>query len=405
MKIALKDVSKQAVIKLDRSIMSKDDGVYGYVKFGDKNDYPQKIERLVNNSITAKSVSQIYSKFLAGRGFKANINNIEIGTDAKGKKITVLKLLRYVCDSIAMYNGAYVHTNVNLIGKVGSIRPILFKQVRFASMDDKGYIAKVGVYENWEMDPDNVTFGSKIFDKKKIRWYNLFNLNTDVISAQVKKVKGIEKYKGQVYFHFLDEQYIYPLSPFDSVGLDLDTEYQVSVFKNNMTRNGMTKKTVMRMVEPSTDEDERQLTEGVKKWQGADGENLLVVYDEIDLDTGEMKKSGAFALDSIDSNIEDKLFEGWQKDLSNNIRKAVKALPGILIDYEEGKLSTTSGESIIQATNFYNAMTFDDRASISEMFKELLSNFDNPVLENNINWEIQELSLYEPINVQSTTGN
>jgi hypothetical protein len=78
----------------------------------------------------------------------------------------------------------------------------------------------------------------------------------------------------------------------------------------------------------------------------------------------------------------------------------MKALPAILIDYEESKLGTTSGEAIIQATNFYNAVTKDDRAAISEMFKELLTNFDNQQLQSNTDWVIKPIILYEqPANV------
>lgn len=392
MKLALKDVEKRVVIRLDKNI--KSDTGQGVMSFGSLNDYPQTIERLVNGSITAKAVRSIYSKFLSGQGFNNDaINSIVVGKDSKGKKITLLSLLRSACESASLNNGFYIHANVNMEAVVGNTRPVPFKNCRFENLDDNGYTAKVGVHDNWEKDPDNKKPNGQNFNKDDVKYYYLFNLNKQVIAEQMTKAGSPEKYKGQIFFHFLDDQYLYPLSPFDSVSLDCDTEYQVSVFKNNMTRNGMTKKSIVRMIEPSTEEEEEKLNREIRKWQGSDGDSVLCLFDELDPETGEIKANGAFRVDALESSIDDKLFEGWNKDLANNIRKAVRACPRVLIESEEGQLGTISGEVITQAVNFYNAMTQDDRAGISEAFKEIFSNFDNEILKNNTDWEIKPLNL------------
>jgi hypothetical protein len=155
----------------------------------------------------------------------------------------------------------------------------------------------------------------------------------------------------------------------------------------------------MRVQSPTDDRDREALQTKVKSFLGADGDPVLVLEDEVD-ENGEIKKTGAFAIDKIPSNINDKLFETWEKSLMNNIRKAYYALPALLIDYEESKLGTTSGEAIIQATQFYNSMTRDHRNSISQFFKEIFSNFDNDILAKNDNWKIKELTLYDNATVK-----
>ena len=402
MKLGLSDISKRLSIKFDKSITA--DNVRGFMRFGENNDYPQKVERIINSSITAKSVANIYAKFLTGSGFEEDINNVVVGKDSRGKDVTILRLLRHISTQISIHSGFYVHTNMTLEGKVTDVRPLPFKNCRFAEFDDLGYCSKVGVYDNWEKDPDNKKNG-KTFDKTKIRWYHTFNNNDNVLASQIKELGGIEKHKGQLYFGFIDDQYLYPLSPFDSVLMDCDTENQVSIYKNNLTRNGMTDKTIIRVVEPSNKEEEEELANQVRNWQGSEGDNVLVLYDEIDPDSGELKTNGAFKVDSIPSSINDKLFEGWQKELSNNIRKAVKALPSILIDYEENKLGTTSGEAIIQAVNFYNSMTRDERSYLSECFNELFKKTAIKGLESVTNWNIKELRLYELDNIPEAAGN
>lgn len=395
MRLKYSDTEKRIIVKLDKSI--KADNLNGFMKFGEKNDYPQTMENIINGSISAKSIADIYAKFLVGNGFEADINNIVVGKDVNSKEITVRKLLRMVAGSLSYNNGSYLHLNLDLEMNIVNVKFIPFKWCRFAKLDQRGYTAKIGVHEHWGI-------GNQKLNKQDIVWYNLFTRNKQSFTDQVKSAGDIKKYKGQVYFLFLDNHYLYPLSPFDAVYLDCDTEQQVAVFKNNMTRNGMLKKSIARVAKTTDPQEREQLETDIKNWLGADGNSILMLEDDIDQQTGEIKKSGAFAVDSIESNIDDQLFGGWQQDLTNNIRKANKALPSVLIDYDESKLGTTSGEGIIQAVNFYNAMTKDDRESISEMFKEIFSNFKNDVLKNNQNWNIKPLSLYDT-NIQPTTGN
>lgn len=397
MRLVKKEVDKRLETKLDKSI--KTDGVKGIMKFGENNDYPQIIERLINGSVTSKSVANIYSRFLIGQGFKnKEINTIVIGRDNRGKDVTVLEMLRLVANEVSFNNGFYIHCNLRLDRKIENTKLVPFKNCRFASVDDDGYTAKIGVYDNWNKDEK--------FKKEDIVFFNVFNLKDTVFADQVNKAGDIKKYKGQIYFDFLDNQFLYPLSPFDPVYMDADTEFQIELFKNRQIRNGFFDKVVFRVAESDNEDEAEELVDGIKSFMGADGETVIVLTDEVD-ENGEIKKNGTFVIDKIENNVNDKLFENWEKGLSNNIRKSNKAIPAILIDYEESKLGTTSGEAIIQATNFYNSMTQDDRAKISQAFKNIYSNFSNEKLANNDDWEIEPLNLYgnATTNIQSTTSD
>lgn len=402
MRLANSEIDNRIDITLDKTI--KVDNLRGVMMCGKKNDYPYIIEKLINGSITAKAAADIYAKFLVGNGFNEIVNKIVIGKDDRNKPVTVLGLLTKVAHQKSRHYGSFIHCNQNLERKNVNLSLIPFKYCRFAKIDDSGYTSKIAVYDNWDKHES--------FKSEKIKWYNVYNVNQEAFNAQIAELPGesieekVRHFKGQVYFSFLDNQYLYPLSPFDACYLDMDTENQISIFKNNMTRNGMLKKTVLRLAEPSSPEDLQQLKDELKKWQGAEGPTMLTLFDDLDPTTGEIKPTGSFKIDTIDSNIEPEAFGNWQKDLANNIRKSMKALPALLIDYEEGKLSTTSGESIIQATNFYNSITKDDRNALSEMFKELLGNFDSKTLQENQDWTIKPLSLYEkPTEVKTEVTN
>lgn len=392
MKLQKIDIETRATVTVDKSI--KADGVNGIMKFGEKNDYPDIIEGIINSSKTAKSAAKIYAKFLSGGGFENDqINNIQIGTDYRGKKITIRSLLKDISFSFAYFYGAYIKLNINIDMQVTGAYLIPFKYCRLAKLDDSGYTAKIGVHPNWCSDGDG-----KKFKKDDIAWYNVFNLNPDVFNSQVvinDNGEIVNGWNGQIYFQYIDNQYIYPLSPFDPVYLDCDTESQMSMYMNNAARNGMTAKTIMRMPEPENDEEKAEIEQEFKNLLGCDGNNAMILYDELDRTTGQMQNDGSFKIDSITSSVDSSLFDSWHTELSNSIRKSPGSMPAILIDYEESKLGTTSGEAIIQATNFYNAMTSDDRDTISSMFAEIFQHSDNELLKNNTNWKIKKLNLYE----------
>lgn len=386
MRILNKDVDKRLEVKLNRNIAPNDSS--GIMQFGEKNDYPNVIEKLVQSSVTATSVADIYARFLTGLGFNNEaLNNVVVSKDIRQKDITLLDMLRSAAFSVSRFNGVYVKVRPTggLKFKMPEVLP--FKNCRFANPDESGYISKVAYYNNWPKEK-----GEK-FVKEDIKSYYLFNPDAKAITAQAEKHGGVVKHPGQVYFQFFDNSYLYPLSPFDSVYLDADSEWQLSIYQNREVRNGFMLRHIVRVAEPESEEDADKLREKVTGFQGADGERILLMTDEIDPESGEVKDTGAFKIEKVDSNINDKLFDSYHAELTNRIRKANKALPAVLIDYEESSLGTTSGEGIVQAVNFYNSMTADDRSHMSRMFREIFKHSDIPELAKNEDWSIKPLQL------------
>lgn len=410
MKIKLADIERPLIVKLDKSI--KSDGVNGIMTYGEDNDYPQKIERIINNSITAKASASIYAKFLTGSGFNANINNIVIGYDYRGQKITIRKLLSQVSHSISYYNGVFLHLNFNLAQEVTKVSFLNFKNCRFAKLDDRGYTAKIGYYDNFHKEK------KEKFDKKKIKFYHIYNDKPNVLTKQIRNAGSIEKFTGQVHCLFLDNMYLYPISPFDVSSLDADTEAQLALHRNNEVRNGFTSKTIFVVPENPINSDltsqneksnlyndhESEIEKDFAEFVGPDGEKVMVIEVPPN-EKGDINADKAVNSVSLDSNIDSDLYNDWQSEITNNIRKSVQALPAILIDYEQSNLGNTSGEAVHRATDFYNEMTKDDRQQISDFFGEIFSRSVIPELKNNVDWSINALSLSsvtdENINIQN----
>lgn len=394
MKLLNKDITQRLTVKLNKTIVPDAGGI---MSFGKENDYPQIIEKLVNGSKTAKSCQRVYSNFLAGGGFiDSSLNDVVVGKDERGRNITLIKILKKVSQSLAMNNGTYIRVDRNLEGMSSNAQIVPFKMVRFSKPDSSGYSPFLLISNQWTKEEKT----QYQFDKQTPVQIFPFSSNTDIVAAQIENVK-IENYNGQLFHIFFDDTYFYPLSPFDPVYLDCDTENQISIYNNNEAREGFTKKTLLWFPDQSTEDEESELKGKVKSMMGADGDKVLVFTTEVDSATNELKKNQTFLKEEINSSIDVELYKELEKTVSNNIRKAL-TIPAILIDYEENKLSNVSGEAMKQAIEYYNMITENDRKQISESFKELFSTF---VELKGKNFEIKSLSYGTVTQPIPTTGN
>lgn len=384
MKLLKNEVEKRLVVKLNKSM--KDDISSGIMNYGEFNDYPQIIERLILGSQTGRACANIFGKFIAGQGFTNDaINNINVGKDAYGKDIKLAKLLRQFAQSISFFNGAYIHNRFNNDAKIVESKIVQFKNCRLSRIDDNNFCARIAYSDKFVTDENKLNS----LKSSELKWYNMFNVSA--VQNQIKQSGGIEKYKGQIYHFFLDDTYVYPLSQFDSVYLDLDTEYQIQLFKNREIRNGFSDKVAMNINVLADEETKKDTVYECQKWMGPDGDKLIIFENEFD-ENGLVSEKN-FKLDKVSTNINDKLFDGWEKSLPNNIRKSIFALPAVLIDYEQGQLSQASGEMIKQAVNYYNSITEGIRQAVSESFKEIFINSNNEILSKNIDWTIKPIEI------------
>ncbi len=363
----------------------------GVMMFGEENDYPQITEKIINNSVTAKSCARILASFIVGKGFDSEVNKIVVGYDITGKGVTVYELLKRLAYDIAYHNGCYIHIGQNAFGDIISLNRVPFKYCRFGKVDDLGYTSTIHVYENWEKYSD--------FKRDRIRIYPIYSSNPEVFLKRVEEAGGIEKFKGQIDYFFNENNYLYPLSNIDSIFHDADAEFGVSLLRDNIFRNGISGKVIITVASMPSDAERQKIIEKIKNLISADGDPVLLLEEEIGAN-GELLKS--VRIDKIDTNMTSEMYADLDKVLAKRIRKAFYAIPPVLIDYEESKLGTTSGEALREAFNYYNNMTRELRTNFGEWIAGYLQELQNPTLEANNDWTIKELSIdTDNINAQT----
>ena len=333
------------------------------LNYGEDNAYPQMIEKLIKASPTAKKCSIMLAKFIRGGGFEnENLNTLIV--DRKGT--TLAKLLRGVSIDLSRHKGFALHFNYNLEGKITSVSRIPFKHVRRGTPDDENYSGKYLVSANWDrsLSPNIL--------KKKIKTYHAYNPIQNVIHSQVEASGGIQKYNGQLMYVTMDDDSGYPESVSDVVIKDMDTEALISEFKHNTLNRGFMADYFL-LTSEDFDEDtneEEEFKKEIESFQGAENKGSIMTINLPDVE--DLDK--VFKLVKVEQTINDKIFVNWEKSIPNNIRGAFNNIPPVLVDTVESKLGHVSGQQIIEATNFYNGMTRDERELVEETFKMIFKN-------------------------------
>lgn len=351
---------------------------------GDENDYAERVERLIDNSITAKQCRKLFRQYLTGRGFGDDLNQIIVNKD---KGTTLFEFLSRFDYEYATQGGVFVHVMHNVSGEPVSFDVVPFTSLRLGKKDDFDWNGKFYKADDWTKAK-----------KKDLVDFHAFSPLPSVVQENIKKAGKIEKYKGQI-FYFNPSDQDYPLSPIHPVLNDCDSEFRSGVFKNKSLRKGFFGKNIL-VTPPRIDPylakapektlTAEQLLQLRKQQELADEvSDVLKGFVGVENHEGFMTLEMEFEGDDITkavhhikipSDIDDKLFAHTEDSTANNIRKAYNNVPLILIDSSDHSLFGQSGEAILQAKQFYQDQIEEDQMLVEHALKKLFTGF--PLLKD-----------------------
>ena len=371
MRVLKRDTEALLTAKISRDLKVKSE----IIAFGEDDGYPETIERLVLGSPTGAACLRAMSGYIAGDGFAVQgLDGIAVGTDGRGKAVTVRDLVIAAATDVAMFHGFYmavlptVDETTGVFG-VASVRPLKYTQTRFSKPDSDGF--SPFIYDR-----------SAILKRDTPRKYGVFQPRTGAWLAQ-DKVGSV----GQAYFEFMDKRFSYPLSLFDAVANDLVADRFLSTFRANQLGNGFVDMTFFGIPAGSAEEEDA-LAENIRKSMGVDGDRAMVYTMDRNPD-GSVDTSTAIDVKNIKINFDPKMFDSWHAQIGGNIRRAALGIPQILIDFEAGaSVGMVSGEAFKTAHDLYNQLTRDYRRKVGESVGEILSHSTNPVLRQNTDWSL-----------------
>lgn len=331
------------------------------------NAYPERMDRLINNSVTAKSAAAIMVQYLIGKGYGADNDNLIIN---KEKNLKLVDFADDIADDLVKQRGVFIHINWNALYRISDFSVIPFEWCRTGRTDSNDYAGKIAVCKEW-VKPK----------RTDIQLIDIFNPRKKVIDAQVEKAGGWEHYKGQILFVNMDTKLLYPLSRIDSVAEDCDSEAQASVYKNRLLRKGFFGNTLV-VTRPlvgdgldgkalmDAESEREQFQKAIKDSLGAENTGGVLC---LEMDFAGEKLDDAILIKQIESKIDDKLFNYTETSVRENILVAFNNLPSGLVKTNESSLFGNSGEAIREMKRTYWENTTKERSLLTSVINHLLS--------------------------------
>jgi hypothetical protein len=321
------------------------------------NSYPQRIRDAVNASGVAKACTEIFARYIFGDGLSDELLSKKV-VDRKGT--TLDKLIRKCVDDYAYWYGFAVHVRYNAFGEPIGYYHLPFEFIRKGIIKKEGLIA---VYDNWDKRDMNIPYNTS-----RIEFIYPFNPATVVSEINACEGESIEEkmknYKGQVFYYSrLGNEY--PLAPSDPVIEDVQTTYQIKLFKNkNIRTNFMASHMFVHKGSFESETDREEMIKSLERFQGAEMAGNIML---IEADTNEQVPT----LQPFTIQNNDKLWEFTESSTVNNIVQNYLIPPVMIGILQAGKMGTAN--EINDAQQFYNSHTASDRLIFEEEFTRLMN--------------------------------
>lgn len=344
-------------------------------KNGDDNAYPERMERYRNNSITATMASNKMIQNLLGKGF-GEADNLRIG------KVKLIDLADDVARDLVDNRGVFIQVNYDANFDISDFKVLPFGQCRVGEKDSKEYNGKILVYKDW----------SGKVEKKNVQILNVYNPDKKVVAYQVEKAQGIENYKGQIFYYNMDNQYYYPLARIDPVNHDCNSEYNASIYKDNILENGFIQSTFF-ITRPLIDDgfidptDTQSLLSRNKQESERDafraaGKTMLgakgtggFMHMEVDFSGEDLSK--AIEIKTVKSDVDPALFQFVEESATRKILMAYNNIPlGLVVS--DNSMFGNSGDALQVMKETYWEDTWKERNLLETILNDLLKNMGNP---------------------------
>jgi hypothetical protein len=343
---------------------------------GENNDYAEKVELFIENSITATSSSNVFKRFLIGLGD----HNLKDFAPNKYQKFD--EFLDKIAEDYKDHRGFAILVKYNPLGEKKEFHNIAFTDVRIEKSDSNEEPTRYILCKNWN-DITEV--------KKSEKYpYHVYNDNPKIVLNQIEK-EGFDKYKGQIfYWHGSKEKYHYPISFIHSVMNDADTEHRIQIHRNKRIRGGMLNKKII-VTPPSIPDHltapdnllndldlalkkdcinkKTEMDELLSKFVSAEN-NEGLLHIEMQYDGDDMEKM--FKVIDFKAESEDGFFKDNENTIKKNIRACYFNIPPILID-SENSFFGSSGEAINELKEFYEQNVKPERIKFERALSKVLS--------------------------------
>lgn len=285
----------------EQTVPQQEDYYKEIIKYGDEDNFPLRLSRLVQNSPTGSSCISTKGDFVEGGGFSKEIIS-DLKINGRGQRFGEIHSL--VSDSVALFEGFALNIKYSANQRITEIFFIPFENCRFKEADSKGVINKIQV---------NPYFGTGIYRKYMTSEYDTYNPEANAVKKQQER--DGKKYKGQILYCGTTGPLnrFYPIPRYYSAKHYLKCDEAIGGFHAHNIDNGFFQSVMIKMI---GNENETSQHPDDMKWDTVNNQYIPDPRNTV----------------GMRFNIEMQKFSGWEK--AGNIMalwaKAKEAMPEVV---------------------------------------------------------------------------
>lgn len=351
------------------------------IRYGDDDNFPLRLARLVQNSPTASSCIDTKADFIAGDGFSDATLSDRI---MNGRKERLGDIHNVNSDAYATFEGFALEVKYNGHGLISEVFNIPFEYCRFAPPDSKGVITKIRY---------NPYFGTGEYKPEFTKVYDVYNPDKKVVLAQQNRDKT--KYQGQILYVATTGPLsrFYPAPKYYSAHFWMAVDEAIGGFHKNNVENNFFQSVLLKMIgrenDPSTHPDDviwnadntayevnpkktigdrfNVVMQQFTGWENSG--NIMTLWAEM--------KEAMPELQAFPSNTNSELFKTLQELATENITRATKT-PAILANIQSGASLGGDGNAIRASVKLMQQRVVKIQAMLERVYKDILSHMDQP---------------------------
>jgi len=348
----------------------------GILKYDEDNNYPHRINTIINSSGRTTACEQVLHSFIYGKGFADESLAKAMANDEQ----TYNDLLEQAIQDFSRLRSFALHVTINQLGETVSFENVPIDYVRLGA--NKGEYrpnGKIAVYDNWD--------GSKGKIKKdEIKFYDAYS--EQAIETLVNSEDGVEGHNGYIFYFSMDGFLTYPLAWIEPEAEAAISDGLVGTYTYKSLYNGFAGSKFLTYSQLIDKEVREDVENAISEAQGAESAGGVTMMWGLDKE----------ALGTIDVQAEntDKQFTATEASINERIRKLYFVPSVLLSEQVAGKLGSST--EFKDAQHYYNVVTSRYRVIMTRIFSRLL---EGTMLPEDIDTTILEFMDFETKDVPS----
>lgn len=332
-----KDGSAVINIKLEKQIENMPickNSNQGYIRWGQRNDYPQRLVDLYVNSVTHKSCVDFIVTALIGDGVDYEAMEANDSELVPNYQYSFDTLLERIALDYTLFGTFALQVIKNRDDKTFSFYHQPMSQVRYSPRNDDGVVESYWICKDWTQTGLNHPVELKSFSFQNI-----------------DEIKGGEAYLF-VYEDYTPSIDTYPIPNYISALKPIQTEIELQRYDLRSVLNNFSASGILTLNRVDSDEDKELLIQNIAAlFSGSDAANSLI----INFKENDEQEPATFVKIDKDANESVNLFSDSNERIVSKIIAAHKIPSKALIGYNvESSMLGGQGNLISVAFNLFN---------------------------------------------------